>query len=81
MIAIIAAHLENAADFRRWLPAGRADACPKEGVEPFVGPNSSPFATTLELAGALTKPARHPDRRCRPHRRASRTPSAPAKST
>jgi hypothetical protein len=51
MIAIIAARFDNAGYFRRWLPAGRADACPKEGAEPFVGPSSSPFATTLELCG------------------------------
>lgn len=81
MIAIIAARFDNAGYFRRWLPAGRADACPKEGAEPFVGPSSSPFATTLELTGTLTEPACRPDRRCGSYRRASRTPSAPAKST
>jgi hypothetical protein len=81
MTVIIAARFNNAGYFRRWLPAGRADACPKEGVEPFVGPRSSPFATTLELTGTLTEPACRPDRGCGSYRRASRTPSAPAKST
>lgn len=81
MTAIITLHLENTDCSRRWLPAGRADACPKGRIEPFGGPRSSSFATTFKLAGTLTMPACSPDR-CRGFCLcASRAPSAPAKST
>ena len=77
MTAIIALDLENADCSRRWLFAGRADAGQLKRVEPFVGPRSSSFAATLELAGTLTKPSCRPDQRRRSCRRASRAPPAP----
>lgn len=81
MTAIITLHLENADCSHRWLPAGRADACSKGRIEPFVAPRSSSFATTFKLASTLTMPACHPEGRRGFCRCASRASSAPAKST
>ena len=58
----IAPRLENADCFRRWLPAGYDGACLKWAFEPLAGPRTSAFATIIQPASTLARPAHDPDR-------------------